>query len=311
MVCLVTACCLALAGAPAGARPGSQPESRPEADAPPAPPESRAPDAPQPNFWQRDDRWTARIEPGVWYAGASGYLTMPRSSESSGGNGRWSLEALGQNSTSVVVPLGEVNLRKGDWGITLRGFQMSSTQTATGFDGMIGDLPIESGDAIESSSDLTGIDLEARYRVLPDQARTVLRGKARLRPRLEVIAGARLYESSWQVRNNSLVVEAPQRNDTEADEVFVHPVVGVKGSLEFYDELSLDVVLAMGGMPTEETFGYTFDILVGGSWKPTNHVGLQFGYRALFFDLSSGSGDAEFDFQATIQGLHAGLVLEF
>jgi hypothetical protein len=252
------------------------------------------------------------VEPSAWYAGMSGDLQLPESPATPGVNDSTDLGDLNQDSGSRLTPLGEINLRKGDWGITARGFVFSSDRTASGRAGQIGDVPISSGDTIASSVDMTSLDLELRYTILPWKDRRVLEGKARLRPRLDVMGGVRFFDTTWDVENRSLALPAaPFRTSQTSDEVSLHPTLGVKGSLEFYDRFSLDVQVSIGGIPMGDSASYSGDVLVGGTWKPHPNLGVQAGYRALFFSLSSGEGDQEYSFVGALQGLYVGVVLEF
>jgi opacity protein-like surface antigen len=74
--------------------------------------------------------------------------------------------------------------------------------------------------------------------------------------------------------------------------------------------LTVDAQIAVGGMPTGNT-SYSFDIIVGVQWRPVENVGVQLGYRALFFGLGSGDGESEFNFDGSLQGLYGGLVVRF
>jgi hypothetical protein len=279
------------------------------------PGESAAGDPPVPDekFWQRDDRWTVRFEPAAWYAGLSGYVTLPQEPTTAGPSPETILGELNQDTGSRVTPFGEVNLRKGDWGISLRGFAFSSFHTATlDYDWQIGDLPISDGDTISSEVEIINFDADVRYRVLPGPEGRVQPGRYRARPRLEVLAGARFFDTSWTVTNPSLVVipEDPMNSDS-ADEAFFHVVAGVKASLEMHDRFTIDAQLTAGGLPLGDQSSYSFDVLVGGTWKPWPNVGVQVGYRALFFWLQSGDGDGQYDFHGTLQGLYFGVVAEF
>jgi hypothetical protein len=46
-------------------------------------------------------------------------------------------------------------------------------------------------------------------------------------------------------------------------------------------------------------------------YNPTPHVGVQLGYRSLFFGVSKGDGEGEFGFNGAMQGLYGTLVFRF
>jgi hypothetical protein len=204
-----------------------------------------------------------------------------------------------------------VNLRKGDWGLSLRGFSYSADENAPGTEGRFGDVPIETGDDVGSSVEIAGFDLEVRYTFLPFKDKRVVPGPSRLRPRLDAVAGLRAYDTSWSVINRTLdVPPGSSANVASADEFFVQPVAGVKASIEMYDQFTIDAQFVVGSMPFGDT-SYTVDLLVGGSWKPAPNVGVQLGYRTLFLGLSSGHDDAAFEFTGALQGLYLSAVIEF
>jgi hypothetical protein len=301
----IIAAIMAGAAAAAAAHGQAQPPAQTaEPQTEEATPEGTGPDA---KFWQREDRWTARFEPGVWYAGVSGDVKLPRST--AGGNPRTGLRELNQDGGSYLAPFGEVNIRRGTWAFSVRGFAWGSDQTAVGVDGRVGDVVIENGDEVFSSIDVANADLEVRYTIMPAAGERLRPGKARVRTRLDAMGGLRLHDVDVQVQNLSL--GAPNNDPDSAEELFATPVVGVKGSIEFHDQFSIDLQLAVGGLPWGDQQSLLGDVLVGGTWKPVENFGVQVGYRALFFDFSSGDGPGAFEFTGSLQGLYAGLVIEF
>lgn len=319
---------LTLAAATSGAlaQPATTPPEAPKAPAAkdaapttaPTQPNALAAATPQADpaaekFWRRDDVWTARIEPAAWYTGLSARLKMPRALPTNpGGNHAFNVHQLNQDTGSRLSPFGEVNIRKGDYAFTIRAFHFGSDRDATGVNMRIGDIPVHTGDSLNSSVDFTGIDAEFRYTILPTPDKKLLPGKARLRPRVDLMGGIRMYDSSWDVENRSLTTPTgTDSNESHVTEFFITPVVGVKGSVELYDRFTIDGQIAIGGMPWGEQTSLTGDVLVGGTWKPWDNFGVQVGYRALFFGLSSGNDDQEYEFRASYQGLYFGIVLEF
>lgn len=264
------------------------------------------PETPDAKFWQREDRWTARFEPGAWYTGLSGDIRLPRTA--AGSNPKAGLRALNQDGGSYLTPFGEVNIRKGDWSFAVRGFVWGSDQTAVGVDGRVGDVEIEDGDDVFSSIEVANADLEVRYTFTPAQAERLRPGRARARTRLDAMGGLRMHDVDMMVQN--LTPGAPVTEDS-ADELFMTPVVGLKGSIEFYDQFSIDLQLAVGGLPWGDQQSMVGDVLVGGTWKPVENFGVQLGYRALFFDFSSGEGSQAFELTGSLQGLYGGIVIEF
>lgn len=280
----------------------------PPATPPPAPATTAA-DVPPPAQagdllpWHRDDVWTVRFEPAVYYVAMSGTATLPRSEAAPGSNPSIRLAEIDLDEPRLS-PLGEVNLRNGDWRISVRGFGFSSSQDAlTNSAGALGDISFASGDPVNRSLDFNAFELEGAYTLLQNKFRPLSDGSYAIRTRFDVIGGLRVYDVDLRLTSQ----DSGGSLTSQHEEAFLQGLVGVKGSLEIYDQFTVDLQLGAGGSPD----GYSFDILVGGSWKPIDNFGVQIGYRALFFDVESGSGNGKFALEGAAQGLYAGIVLEF
>lgn len=257
-----------------------------------------------PEPWHRDDIWTVRIEPGISYSGLAGDLTLPRAT--AGVNRSIKLRDLDMDEPRIA-PFAEVNLRRGDWRISARGLVFSAENDATaGSNFTLGGVPFLTGNAISSEVDFSSFEIEGGYTLLKNALRARTAGGFTLRPRLDVVAGVRIVDMDWSVQN--VTAGSPAR---QADQVFVHPTVGLKGSIEVSEQFTLDVQLSGGTLPLDDTESSSVDILVGGSWKPWPNFGVQAGYRALFLTTTDGEDQTRFEFDGTSQGLYAGIVLEF
>lgn len=308
---LVTICGLAGAVSAACGQPTGTPSTEPPPPASAAASDSRVPGEglSTRGAWPEESRWTLRAEPVAWFAGLSGALTLPRASVDAGGNESTDLNDLNLDSQSVFTPLGEATLRRERWGFSFRGFGISSDQSSSGFTGRVGDIPIAAGDAVRSSADILSFEAEGLYTILRDARRRRAEGGYHLRPRLDLVAGLRVIDTDWQVSN---LTNIPLGGGTaSADETFFQPLAGLKFTMVIREEFTIDVLATGGGLPFGDQSSYGFDILVGGSWQPIPNLGVQFGYRALFLGLNSGEGDATFEYSGAVQGLYAGIVLEF
>ncbi|MDX2132011.1 MAG: hypothetical protein SFY69_08165 [Planctomycetota bacterium] len=264
-----------------------------------------------PPTWRDEAAWTVRFEPSVWFVGIAGDVQLPRAAGAPS-NDTTDLADLDLDDTSLVQPLGEITLRKGDWGIGLRGFAFSNDQQASGRAGRIGDLPIADGDRITSSVDVLDLEIEAMYTIAKG-VRSPLSGRDgyALRWRVDVLAGVRVFQTDWEVANLDVAFAPPASNVASAEETTAHPLVGVKVSALFLEQFTLDAKIDVGYLPLGDTSSYGVDIFVGGSWQPHRNVGVQIGYRAMFVGVSSGDGVEAYEYDGSLQGLYAGLVLEF
>lgn len=261
--------------------------------------------------WVEDERWTVRIEPAAWYVGLRGDVQLPRASGEPG-NFATDLSAFDLDDSSMLQPLGEITLRRGDWGIALRGFVYSQDSQARGRAGRVGDLVIADGDRIVSSVEMVNFEIEGMY-TLVKGARSALsaRDGYKVRWRVDALAGVRVLDTQWAITSPDLVATDTSLLSAGAEETAFHPLVGMKVSATFVEQFTVDVKVDVGWLGLGDTSSYGVDILVGGTWQPHRNFGVQVGYRALAFGVSSGDGAGEYEFTGSAQGLYAGVVLEF
>jgi hypothetical protein len=150
---------------------------------------------------------------------------------------------------------------------------------------------------------MTVMELEGAYTIAGKPQERRSDGTWTFEPRLDAVAGLRLYGESWEVQNLS------GGTDSE-DSWFVQPHVGLKLNTDLYERFTMDVQVTIGGLPASGN-DYSLDIIVGGQWRPFDNLGVQVGYRALFFGMEDGDDEAEFSFDGSLQGLYAGIVVRF
>ena len=249
--------------------------------------------------------WTIELHPGVWYAGFAGDLRMPRQG---GGSGTVSAQSLDM-STPRVTPYGEVNLAKGNWLIEARGFAFGADARGTpDVTTPLGDLDLTTSSSVSTSLDITGIELEGGYRFISYEAGKTERGGSKLRFDATGLVGVRMLDVGT-------TVSLPDGGtgvltDTE-EELAVHPLIGIKLKADLYEDFTIHFEMN-GGWFGGSTESSGFDIVVGGQWRPFRNVGLQVGYRALFFELVAGDDENEFEWgSASLQGLYGGITLNF
>jgi hypothetical protein len=120
--------------------------------------------------------------------------------------------------------------------------------------------------------------------------------------------GAHAIDGFGGLRYSSMDVDldlpAPLPNVDQGKD-WVDPYLGLRWHWSFAEKWGTDLRGDIGG------FGIGSDItwnLVGMvKFKPWKHVGLFGGYRALYQDYSTGSGDNKFEFDATMHGPLLGL----
>jgi hypothetical protein len=266
---------------------------------------ARAQDQPPPAPWHADEAWTIRAEPSLAFTAMSGRLTLPRSSP--GPSPELDLRAL-ELDEPRFSPTAEVNLRKGRWRASVRALVFAAEHEGPApFGYQVGDVSASTGDSVRASIDFTSIEIEGAYTLWAGRPGTGEHGDIPLRTRADAVVGVRLIDLATRVENLST------STSQEADEQFAQIEVGLKGAIEVREEFTIDLQVALGGLPfaSGDASSSAFDIIVGGSWKPWRHAGFQIGYRALFFGVGTGEGNELFDLTGASQGLYAGFVAEF
>jgi hypothetical protein len=258
----------------------------------------------EPERYSKDDgRWHIEFHPGIWYPGLSGEVKLPRE----GGNeGATPAKADDLNLTqSRVSPFGELNITKGNWLILGRGFGFSIERDFSfASPGNIGDVDLLPGEAYSNSVDAQAFELIGGYRLLERNISPMTGGGHKLSTALYGLAGARLINFEYSVQQGSTFADS-------ADATSVHPLIGLKFNADFYNDFTVHAEVNGGtSFFGDDSFG--LDIVVGGQWRPIEHVGVQIGYRALFFGIESGDDGNTFEWSdGAFQGLYAGVTFSF
>jgi hypothetical protein len=293
----------------ANAQPTQAPDkldTTPAAAQPGAPAE--APSQPPPESLEhRDPSWQIDIEPAVWFVGASGRVRLPRSTPTGAPNTKTDIASLNLDNPRFV-PFGEVEVRKGDWRFTLRGFYYDAEKDASGNAGTIGDLTFATGDTLRTSLTFASYEIEGAYTLAGNRLNQSENGIYAVAARFDVIAGLRIYDVDWTVTN---LGSGSGTARTSADDVSFQPLVGLKLNVDLWRDVTIHMQATLGGDPTSMSDRYSGDIIAGLMYRPTPHVGVQIGYRSLFFGVAKGNGEGELSFNGAMQGLYGGLELRF
>jgi len=252
------------------------------------------PDMPSPADWR------IQVNPRVWYVSPSGKIRLPSSTTP---GARIRVEDLNID-TPLASPAGELTLQFDSWRIALSGFnygieRSASFPAATQF----GDVNIAPGGSLGTNFDFTSIQAQLGYRVYdhdfgaadgwPD--RTVLR--------LDLVAGGRFYD---------LDIDASSAGTTQTVErTFGEAFAGAHAELQIVRDFSIDLDLTAGGYGDSSNSVFSLDVAVAFSWRFRDALALQIGWRQLAYDLTSGEGAAEFEYEGRMAGLFAGLVIRF
>lgn len=255
-----------------------------------------------------EDPWELKFEPAAWYTAANGNLRMPGTTSS--GNGQ-SFELADLNLDSPrLTPLGELQLRRGDWRIRVGGlgFSTSDRGAIQASAGQIGDVSFSSGDTLRSEIELYSFSANGAYAFHTFRSGTTQDGGDKFRSTLLGLAGVRAISADISTQVFSSGVGGAT---VSGDAFAAHPYAGIRWEMDIYEDFTIDVVGSLGGVKLGDTESWSSDIIVGFQWNPTPSFGAQLGYRQLLFGIETDDAPTEFSWQGGMAGLYAGAVLRF
>jgi hypothetical protein len=252
--------------------------------------------------------WVLKFEPAAWYVATSGSVRLPGSA--SAGNGE-SFEVADLNVDSPrVSPLGELQLRRGDWRIGIGGLGVSTDDrgAAQATAGQIGDVTFAAGDTLRSEVDLHTFAADGGYALHTFRSGVLDGGGDKFRSTVLALAGIRAISAEI---TSQVFASGVGGAIASGDAFGAHPYAGVRWEMDIYEEFSIDVVGTLGGVKLGDSESWSSDIMVGFQWNPTANFGAQIGYRQLLFGVETDDAPAEFAWQGGLAGVYAGAVVRF
>ncbi|MBL8962770.1 MAG: hypothetical protein KF787_10785 [Phycisphaeraceae bacterium] len=251
--------------------------------------------------------WTLKFEPAAWYASLGGDFRMPGTAGSS--QSKFDFRSFDLDEPTWA-PLGTVHVQAGRWRFSAGGFAFSTddNQATVSESGGLGRLMFAAGDTARSSVDFWSLEFQAAYRLVHEPLGVMQDGRPRLVFGLEPVVGVRMYSVDAQV---SAVTGASAGTSTSHDDFFFEPTAGIRLDGEFAEQFTIDVQTGFGIGPWGDTESFSWDMLVGGTWRPIPNLGVRIGYKHLLFDLKSGDGSEKFEFDGSLAGLFVGVEVRF
>jgi opacity protein-like surface antigen len=256
-------------------------------------------------------KWTVQIEPSVWFVSPGGDMRLPAGASATS-SPEFEIADLNIDSPRLS-PFGKVHLRSGNWTLGLMGFGYSIDRSAVlGRDLRVGNAIGLAGEKLRTSFDFASFEATGGYRLLETDLVRDADGTANVIASLDGLFGARMYDLDIDVRVQPGPLRDPTPDSVRAreSEFFIEPLVGLKGELELYEQVTANVQLSAGYGPWDNT-SVSWDVIAGFAWRPTPNVGVQIGYRQLAFRLESGEGTNEFKYTGSLAGLYFGLFFRF
>ena len=266
-----------------------------------------------------DRGWTVRIEPAYWYAAPRGDVTIrgsegPVSFEGAmfGDDSDVDLFDLDADDPTGAL-LARAHIASGRWRFTLGGTYLTEDGSAGPEEpGRIGDAFFVPGDRVETDFTFWTVEASAAYAIFHGPMPGERGDPDRLHYALELLGGARVESIDFDLD----VTPGPGTRPPElglsasASDVFAQPIVGARLSLNLFREVTVEVGATVGyfGWTNAQTTT-TWDVLAAISWRPVQHVGVEFGYRNL--GLSAEGNESDLEFTGSSAGVFGGLVVEF
>ncbi len=249
-------------------------------------------------------------EPALWYMAPGGDIRFPTATNAP--TQEVNADDINMDSPRLS-PFFELNINAPRWGATFRGVTMSAN--SRGFTPsaavQLGDTLLAGGATAQTSLDYLQLEAEARLAIFPywqDLPETQsTKPWQTFDHRFDVVAGVRLMDFSLDVTQTISGTTSPVAS---ADETYLMPYAGIKGSALIEEKLTLDLTTTMGGIGGfGGQTGFAWDILVGFQYHLTPNFGAQIGYRQTLFRLSD--NDTQFRWNGAQAGLYFGVVGRF
>lgn len=244
--------------------------------------------------------WTVQFEPSAWYVAPSGKIRLPSSTVK---GSQVKLDELNMDSPRVS-PAGELHLRTSDtWRFSAGAayFSADNRNATMEFSDRLGDIVFVPGDTLQSKLDFFTAEITAAYAIVPEHAvggdQDVLFG-------VDIVGGVRMYDVDWSTQQLGGAKDS-------YSQFFAEPILGIKLDATLCEKFTIDLQTNFGYLPAGDTETYSWDITVGFVYRPVEWLGVQIGYRNLFFNLQDGDGAGEFDWRGGMAGLYGGVELRF
>lgn len=295
--CLLAACVTPVL--PAMAQESAPSPALPDPSAT-APTDDTTPPAPGPT-----DDWVIRVDPMVWWVSPGGKIRLPSSGGASGDKVRVQNLDL---DTPEFSPAGSVSINAGDLRFSFFGSAYSrDTESVSDSTFQIGDVSLAPGDDFRSKFDFNFFELNLGYRFLSYNFKEHSENKAEaadVNVDLYGIFGGRLYDMS-------ISVGTPGGAASATDQFFGDVIAGVRAEFRFLHDFNINVQVTAGGMGDSDRTSYSIDVHAAGEWRPIPNVGVEFGWRQVAYSFEDGDGAAKFEYDGTMAGVFAGVVVEF
>lgn len=257
--------------------------------------------APDGTMVSRVNDWTISLNPNVWWVSPSGDIRMP------GGTSSVRVEDLNLD-TPRFAPAASVSINAEDFRFTFAGASYSLDSEFTVASPLaVGSISLLPTGPSESSFDLGIYEVTLGYRFYERDFKAKSEPSpesADLRLDLYAVGGARMYDLNIRVSQ-------PGTGESEADEFYIEPIIGVRSELTIIRDFSINLQLDGGGFGDSDRSSFSFNIAIDFQWRPAPWIGVQIGWRQVAYTFEDGTGMNTFEYDGAMAGLFTGVVLRF
>lgn len=241
--------------------------------------------------------WSLSFEPTIWRPSIDGEVQLP------GGTGSPDYQRFGVDDPHPTG-MGYLRFHKNKLMIEASGFDFRfGTGAVTDSALSVGGITFTSGQSANIDVNFSSAQVVAGWRLI-ENVLTDADAPEPVSLNLDVYGGIRGYSF-----NTTIATGASSVSDSG---FWVEPIVGVRGSIDIFNDVTLHLSMDGGAQPLGDHTSNSFDITVGVQWRPTARFGIQFGWRQLIVNLENGGGANKLDFNdGTLAGLFGSLVVRF
>lgn len=247
------------------------------------------------------NEWTIEINPRLWWVSPSGDIHFP------GGSNDVSIEDLNLD-TPELTPAGSLAINADRFRFSFFGASYSRNAAFTTVSPLaVGSISLLPTGPSESSFDLGMYELTVGYRFLQRDFKhhsETSAESADLILDLYGLAGARMYDLNIDVSQVGT-------GTSSVDEFFIEPIIGVRTELTIIRDFSVNLQLDGGGFGDSDRSSFSFNVGVDFQWCPLPWIGVQIGWRQVFYSFEDGDSTDKFKYDGALAGLFAGVVLRF
>lgn len=245
------------------------------------------------------DPWTFVVAPYAWLTAVNGNTTVK------GFKAPVDASIGDVLSNLNIAAMGQFEVSKGKFGAFVNPVYASLDSTNTAGPFQIGQLNVGPID-VDGSLDLFVADVAGYYRALELDLESAT-GNAGSKLIVEPYLGARV----WNLQGDIKIPVAGRTFKASGNKTWADAIIGFRSQWEITDRWNLSLFADIGTGASDLTTqgvafaGYRFDMFAE---RDANVI---VGYRALYDDYSTGSGNDTFAYNATIHGPLLGLAVTF